>query len=189
MTSGVASSDRRINNHTGGPGFWSRIAQARTAANSKTSGPHAPSRTFNACHAPAGRLAATAATESTPARVRAVGLRPLPEYAGTHPAGSSVHTVVEVGTSRTYFCPSSSIASWKCPALPYSSSATTQSRVGLAENLDAPHQLGGDPGLGCEGDILGNVGLLAPREGLGRLLAPGPGQVEPVVQQGRAGGG
>ena len=73
MTSGVASSDRRISSHTGGPGFWSRIAQTRTAANSKTSGPHAPSRTFRACHAPAGSPAATAATDFTPSRVGRFG--------------------------------------------------------------------------------------------------------------------
>src|SRR4051812_36550241 len=102
LTSGVSSSDRRISSQTGGPGFWSRIAQTRTAANSKTSGPTDPSRTFRARHAPAGRPAATAATEGTPSRVGAVGTRPLAPSAGTHVAGSTVQTVVVTGTSSTY---------------------------------------------------------------------------------------
>ena len=97
---------------------------------------HAESAAAAASRA-AGNAAATPATSRTPARAGDVGTRPRPEYAGTHAAGSSVQTVVVTGTSTTYRWPNSSIASWKCPALPYSSSATTQSRP-ITVAMDEP---------------------------------------------------
>jgi hypothetical protein len=67
----------------------------------KTSGPTAPSRTWSRRQAAAGSPAASSATEHTAARLGRLGGWPRPEYGGTHDAGSTVQTVVVVGTSIT----------------------------------------------------------------------------------------
>ena len=54
-------------------------SSARTAANSKTSGPIAPSRTWSRRQASAGRAAASAATERTASRLGRLGGWPAPE--------------------------------------------------------------------------------------------------------------
>ena len=190
MTSGVSSSERRISSQIGGPGLRCRTAQTRTAANSKTSGPTAPSRTCSALPGLGGqarghrghrahRLARRPPRRLAPARVRRDARRRVRR---SRPWSSS-------GTSTTYRCPSSSISSRKSPCLAVLLVGDDPVQAASAQHRDVADQLGGDLRLGAERQALGDVGLVAPAPGLGRVLVPGLGQVEPVVQQRRPRGG
>src|SRR4051812_40574877 len=188
------------------------MPHARIAANSKTNGPAAPSRTCSAVHAEAGSSLAISTTVRAASRRGALGLRPRPEYSGMLPAGSAVQNTHVLGTSSTYRCPRSSSLSRRWPARPYSESPTTQSsstcppprgfrlvkkvpRPAVLRapphpvelDLPEPRAVPAHPGrvlrLGLEGHAVGDGARPPPLLCLRSRRAPRLGQEEPMVEQ------
>ena len=104
-------------------------------------------------------------------------------------AGSAVQTAVVTGTSTTYRCSRrlQLVEEVARPAVLLVGDHPVQRH--RAQDRDGADQLGGDPRLGAEGQALGDVRLGPAVLRLGGRLAPGLGQEQLVVQQGRPGRG